>query len=116
MAAAIKNYEFDTFYIVTKGNSKGTILKGDTLKIEYRETKEEHSSTPEYTVFLPDFSTGMSLWGMKPLNRVLYFKTEEELSTAMEGVELKYNTDLVLKLIKEKQTEIDRLKSLHKIG
>lgn len=105
--------KFNTYYIVTKGNDLAK--EGDTLLLRYSKNKDQYSTLGEYTIFLPPNENQKSFFGMKPMNNVTYYSTKEELFKALEGVEVKYNLELVKSFIKDKQEEINKLAIAHEI-
>lgn len=105
--------KFNTHYIVTKGNDLAN--DGDTLLLRYQKNKDQYSTLGEYTIFLPPNENQKDFFGMKPMNNVTYYSTKEELFKALEGVEVKYNTELVKSIIRDKQEEINKLALSHQI-
>ena len=108
-------YKFNTHYMVTKGNSDGSILLGDRMLLQYKKNKSEFSNLGEYIIILPPRKTQKNLFGMPPMNNVIYFEGISKMNEALDGVEVEYDFKLVNELISIHQTKIDKLKKNHEL-
>ena len=111
-------YKTNTHYVVTKGNSEGTIIQGDRLCIlhDKKESDNYGNGFDRYTIILPPRENQNHFFGMPPVSSTIIFETKEELTKAMEEVEIKYNMEFVRKLIKDKQKEINKILIKHEMS
>lgn len=97
--------KFKIHYIVTVGSTDGEIKVGDTLLLH----KSRKDDTLGHTMFLPVRETQKDFFGLPPMNYVRYFKTDEELDAALEGVEVVVNKKLAEEMVSDLEKKIEFL-------
>lgn len=100
------DFKFGVHYIVTKGNKTGDILEGDTLLLK----KQKNESFGDYIIFTPVRDKTKNFFGLPPLHNTIYFKTEDELFKALDGVEVILNKKLALEILEDLEKKLNKLK------
>jgi hypothetical protein len=104
-------WKFNTHYIVIKDSDDGFINVGDTLLLHYG----NNYSLGDYTINTPPKSDAPTFFGLPQVNNCRYFKTKADLLVALKGTEVRYNTELALRLIADLQKKIDKIVENHEL-
>lgn len=98
-------------YIATTNSCDGEIKEGESLILNY----DKNDLVGDYSIFTKPRNTQPTFYGIKALNYVRYFKTENEMINALDGIKLEYNHDIANRLISNKQDEIEKIKLNYEI-